>query len=414
MKHFILILFSLFTVVSCAAQGPVLRMGVITDTHYLSPTLMDGGSAMQDYVLRSGKNVEVVPAALDQVLTDYLNSDIEVLLICGDMTKDGEKQSHIDFAAKLKPLQEKGIKIYVIPGNHDINRPDAVEFRGNKKLKVANVSPDEFTDIYADCGYRGALKYDTASLSYVAKLNHKTWLLAIDAAFYSTGEASSRGNIEPDTEQWIVDVLDEAQGKGIQVVGMMHWGLNEHIPYQSMVFPEYLIFDWQRLQSLFADKGMKAIFTGHFHSNDITAFTSDAGNTIYDVETGTLSAYPFAYRFVSLSADAMDIATKHVTSLPDFPNLANDDKVRMRELAKDKALGKLKKMGLDMSDETTFLFAGVLGEVFVLHAYGDEKVDDNLRLRIKELIATMNGSTDELLDFQLDFPPADNDVRIEF
>ncbi|MDH6308440.1 3',5'-cyclic AMP phosphodiesterase CpdA [Dysgonomonas sp. PFB1-18] len=413
MKHITLSLL-LSVSVSLSAIRPI-KMGVITDTHYLSEQLMDGGYAVQNYVLVSGKNIKDTPAVLDKVLADYLNSDIEVLLICGDMSKDGEKQSHLDLVKKLKPLQDRGVKVYVIPGNHDINMPNAVEYKGNKTLPVANVSPREFTDIYAACGYKDAIRRDTASLSYVAQLGEDTWLLAIDAARYEEykGYTVSGGKISAATEKWIVDVLDEAKAKNIQVIGMMHWGLTEHIIYQSMFFKEYLVDDWNRLANLFADKGMKVIFTGHFHSNDISSFRSDKGNIIYDIETGTLSAYPFSYRYVDLYADRIDIRTENVTAVPGNPNLASEDKDRMQSLARQLALQKIKNLGYDFSQDVKEQFADVLSQIFVLHAFGDEKPDDQLKASVEKLSKLMESPMD-LDDMQLDFPPADNNIEITF
>lgn len=412
MKRYLFLLLSIIFSLFVSSQ---IRMGVITDTHYLSEQLMDDGEALQAYISASGKNIKVTPAVLDEVLNGYLQSDIEVLLVCGDMTKDGEKQSHIDFVKRLKPLQDKGVRIFVVPGNHDINMPNAVGYKGKEKYSAANVSPVEFTDIYADCGYKTALKRDKASLSYVAKLNDKTWLLTIDAAKYKDYKTNSisSGRILPQTEQWVVEVLDEAKAKDIQVIGMMHWGLAEHIIYQSMFFGEYLVNDWQRLAALFADKGMKAIFTGHFHSNDISAFTSDVGNTIYDIETGTLSSYPFAYRFVDLYPDRMDIRTKNIVSLPDYPNLAEDDRQRMKVLAEKMAANKLKRLGFGMSPNVLPKFSEVLSQMFVLHLYGDEKMDEDLKLSMQRLAESMDAPID-LSDTELDFPPADNNVEIAF
>ncbi len=276
MKNYLL---SIFVLISCFSRATEpIKLGVITDTHYLSEKLMDGGYAVENYVYQTGRNIHDAPAILDQVLDNYLQSGIQVLLVCGDMTKDGEKQSHIDFAKKLKPLQEKGIRVYVIPGNHDINMANAVEFKGNKAFPTPGISPDEFANIYNDCGYKDAIDRDQASLSYVAGLNDSTWLLAIDAARYQEYKTGSitAGRILPQTEQWIVEILDTARSRGVQVIGMMHWGLTEHIVYQASSFKDYLVADWQRLASLFADKGMKAIFTGHFHSNDISMFTSES------------------------------------------------------------------------------------------------------------------------------------------
>ncbi|SBW04510.1 metallophosphoesterase [uncultured Dysgonomonas sp.] len=407
------ILFLLFA--TSIFAGEPIRIGVITDTHYLSEKLMDDGYALQDYIQVSGKNIKDAPAVLDKVLDDYLHSDIQVLLVSGDMTKDGEKQSHLDFVNKLKPLQDKGVKVFVIPGNHDINMPNSVEFKGNKTLPVSNVTPKEFTDIYASCGYNNALLRDTASLSYVALLDAHTWLVAIDAARYKEYKTRSisGGKISSDTEKWLVEVLDEARLQNVTVIGMMHWGLTEHIVYQSMFFKDYLVDDWKRLANLFADKGMKAVFTGHFHSNDISAFTSDKGNTIYDIETGTLSGYPFSYRFIELSEKGMDIKTKNVTSLPDNPALAEEDKQRMQSLSNKLAVQKLKGMGYNLPDDVSKQFADVLSQIFVLHLYGDEKPDEKLKQSMLRLSKAMETPMD-MEDLQIDFPPADNNVQIAF
>lgn len=414
MKQILLYILSLLFTTSVLADEPI-KIGVITDTHYLSEKLMDDGYALQDYVQMSGKNIKDAPAVLDKVLDDYLHSDIQVLLVSGDMTKDGEKQSHLDFVNKLKPLQNKGVKIFVIPGNHDINMPGAVEFKGNKALPVPNVTPEDFTDIYASCGYNSALLRDTASLSYVASLDTHTWLVAIDAARYKEYKTRSisGGKISADTEKWIVEVLDEARLQNVNVIGMMHWGLTEHIVYQSVFFKDYLVDDWKRFANLFADKGMKAVFTGHFHSNDISAFTSDKGNTIYDIETGTLSGYPFSYRFVELSEKGMDIKTKNVTSLPDNPALAVDDKQRMQFLSHKLTIQKLKGMGYNLPDDVLNQFADVLSQIFVLHLYGDEKPDEKLKQSMLRLSKVMDSPMD-IEELHVDFPPADNNVRIVF
>ncbi len=390
-------------------------MGVISDTHFLSEKMMDDGYALNDYILSSGRNVKDIPAVLDNVLADYLQSDIQVLLVSGDITKDGEKQSHIDFVKRLKPLQDKGVKVIVIPGNHDINIPNSVEFKGNKQLPVANVSPKEFVDIYADCGFRNAIERDSVSLSYVAELNDNTWLLAIDGAKYKEYKVRtiSSGRILPETEKWIVDILDLARQKNIQVIGMMHWGLTEHIMYQSVFFKDYLVQDWQRLANLFADKGMKAIFTGHLHCNDISVFTSEKGNKVYDIETGTLSTYPFTYRFVDLNSRGMNIKTKNIRTIPNNPNLFEDGKWHLQSLADKMAVQKLKGLGYNLSPDILAQFGNTISQVFILHAYGDEKIDSKLNTSIK-VLAKMMGSPVDLTDVQLDFPPADNNVEILF
>lgn len=411
MKRLIVLCFLLLSLYA-QAQSP-LRIGVITDMHYLSEQLMDGGYATQDYVLTSGRNIVESPNILDQVIADYATSNIDILLVCGDMTKDGERLSHKDFVKKLKPLQDKGVRAFVIPGNHDINVPKPKGYLGNTTYETENTSPTQFAEIYASCGYGDAIKRDTASLSYVAPLTDKTWLIAIDAVRYSeyTTKTVSAGRILPQTENWILSVLDEAKEKNIQVVGMMHWGLVEHLPMQASFFADYLVSDWQWLASTFADHGLKLIFTGHFHANDITLHTSSQDNKIYDIETGALCSYPFAYRFVDLYTDKAVVKTKNIVSTPSSPHLAEDSKQQISKIADKMAQGKIKNMGLNMPDNILKPMTDVLSQIFILHLAGDEKITPELKDALNNLMDGTDGDTNSQ---EIDFYPADNNVEITF
>lgn len=380
------------TLLSCASQTETIKMGVFSDAHFLSPKLMDGGSAIQKYDETSGKTVMQVPQVLDQVLKAYEDSDIEVLLIPGDMTKDSEKQSHLDFVEKLNPLIDKGVRVFVIPGNHDVNRPNSVGYRGDETYKVDNVNAEEFSQIYADCGYRDAIKRDRNSLSYVAELNPSTWLLAIDCQEYeeySPTYVTSAGRVKPETEKWIVEIAEEAKKNNIQLIGMMHHNLLEHIPMQSTFFSEYIVDDWQRLRDLFANLGMKVIFTGHFHVNDIAHHLDDKLHKIHDVATGSLVAYSYPYRFVEFDNKEMKITTQNIISTPDAPNLLSDNKLFMQERIRNVALGIIDKRKMDIDPKTKNMLVDIVSKIFIKRMAGDETMDDDLVSSIQKLSAEL-------------------------
>jgi len=377
---------------------------------------MDGEYATDNYIYNSARDIKNVPFLLDSVFNDYLKNNIQVLLISGDITKDGEKQSHIDFVKKLKPLQDKGIRVFVVPGNHDIDR-NSKRFTGNKVFDTETITAGQFAEIYDSCGYGDALQRDPASLSYLASLNDNTWLLSIDVARGNAyrKEGLPSESLSEETETWILNILREAKQKQIQVIGIMHWGLVEHLPYQSKLFPKYLIYDWQRLANLFADNGMKIMFTGHFHSNDISAFSSDAGNSIYDIETGPLCCYPFTYRFAELTDKGISISTKSIKSIPQAPSLANDNKILLKQLVEKTAAIKIKELGFTADNIALKSMTGILSQIFLLHVAGDEKVDDKLMAQIRGLSALLGTATEDEPDIpELDFFPADNNVYIEF
>lgn len=410
MKKVLLIILLLLPLVGKGSEP--IRIGVITDTHYLSEKLIRDGEAIDKYVQSSGKDIRYVPFVLDKVLDEYSNSNINVLLITGDLTKDGEKQSHIDFAQKLIPLRNKGVKIYVIPGNHDINMTKAVGFNKNETYSTPGITPNEFAEIYKDYGYSDVAERDSASLSYVTHLDNDTWLLAIDAAKYAEKTTSS-GRILPTTESWIIKILQEAKNRNKQVIAMMHWGVTEHIMYQSEFFGNYLVDDWQRIAPLLADNGVKAIFTGHFHANDITMYKSPDGNKLYDIETGTLSSYPYAYRFVDLHKGKMDITTKNITSIPQKPDLAEESKQTLRQLAESQAKSRFNKLGFDIPEFLSQPLTEAISRIFITHLGGDEQIDDET-LSILEGLSFILGDSLDAKEVNLDYYPADNNVSINF
>ena len=422
MRNFFLVLCSIFicsipTFLSCTEKQTDLKIGVISDIHYLSDSLMDDGDAINKYVENGGKSVKDVPDVLNLVLNDYLDSDIRVLLIPGDLTKDGEKQSHLDLVEKLEPLINKGIQIFVIPGNHDINIPNPLGYNGTQTYRVENINPSEFVSIYNKFGFDKALARDSASLSYVAELDKNTWLIAIDACKYEEykDRSISSGRIKPSTEQWILSILDKAKEQNKQVVGMMHQGLVEHIVMQGTFFKDYLVDDWQRLAPLFADNGMKVIFTGHFHANDITQYISPKGNEIFDIETGSLSAYPFPYRFISLSNNEIKIETKNILATKNNPTLAETSKQQLKRQAKKRAYSMLQNFGISFPDSIKSNIEEIAGEVFIKHIQGDEVVDDRLKVSIINLSTFFDDpKLNRLEDINLDLYPADNNVLIRF
>lgn len=413
-----LLIFSITILSSILCQASnSYKIGIISDLHYLSEQLMDNEEAVNRYISSSARNIKEVPLILDQVINDYINNQIDILLIPGDLTKDGEKQSHLDLVKKLKPLQDKGVRIFVIPGNHDINIPNAKSYQKEKTILTESITSNEFQEIYSELGYNNAIIKDTASLSYVSKIDNKIWLLAIDTSLYNeyTTSSLSAGRISLSTENWIIRILEEAKKKNITIISMMHHGLVEHFQYQSTFFPQYLVDDWYRLASLFADNGVKTVFTGHFHANDIVEFVSINGNKIYDIETGSLASYPFPYRFANLSTEGIQITTKNITSTATNPNLTEESKSQLQALAKYLAEQKIRNKKPDLAFSLREKIADLASKIFILHVAGDEVLSNSIKQQIEEIAIELDIPIDTSLDiFQLDLPPADNNTQITF
>jgi len=292
-------------------------ISVISDPHYYSPSLGTEGSAFEAYLAGDRKMIAESDAILQSAINSIKTEKPNILLISGDLTKDGEKLSHEAFAAYLAGIEATGTKVYVIPGNHDINNPDAMSYSGDSSTPVASVTPEQFASIYDDFGYGEALYRDPNSLSYVAEASDKLWILGIDSCEYDTniadGAPETDGSLSAATKAWVLEKLAEAKLQGITVIGMMHHNLVEHYSLQDELFGDYVIDDSVNLANDFAEAGLSMIFTGHYHANDIVQVT-DSG--LYEIETGSLVTRPSPVRTVTINGDgSVEVSSTSVSEI---------------------------------------------------------------------------------------------------
>jgi hydroxymethylpyrimidine pyrophosphatase-like HAD family hydrolase len=180
------------------------------------------------------------------------------------------------------------------------------------------------------------------------------------------------------------------------------------MPYQATFFPNYLVEDWKKLAAEFADAGMPVVFTGHFHANDVSMLTSANGNTIYDVETGSLSQYPLPYRLVEIDGNTMKIDSYFIQSIEGVSDLQEKYREKMERYAKASVEAQLNKLKIPLAEETRRVLADLLSQINILHVAGDEKIDEETAKAIQKLAETVGDENFDTKSFQLDFPPADN------
>ena len=77
-----------------------------------------------------------------------------------------------------------------------------------------------------------------------------------------------------------------------------HHGVIPHFSMEPELMGEYLVDNYEDCQRRYADAGVSAVFTGHMHANDIDEYhRTEAGNTLYDIETCATVTYPSDIRF---------------------------------------------------------------------------------------------------------------------
>lgn len=310
------------TVPALAAEKPQdmnLRIAVMSDLHYLSPDMIADTADFEHALNSDRKLLKESSSVLHEMLERVRADKPDILLVSGDLTKDGEQECHAALAKQLQQLQQDvpGLKIYVINGNHDIRNYNAKNFNtaDGKAVPATRTEPEDFKQIY-DFVYSDPTVIATftpaegnkaGGLSYVARPVEGLTVIAMDTCRYSSDNTSNgddehetSGAISADLEKWVIEQTAAAKARGDLVIGLEHHGLVPHFDVQPTILPMYLVNGYERIAQEYADAGMSVVFTGHMHAVDIAAMTTAAGNTFYDIETGSALTYPCPVRFVDL------------------------------------------------------------------------------------------------------------------
>ncbi|WP_419660786.1 choice-of-anchor I family protein [Desulfosarcina variabilis] len=407
---------------SAAAQ--TARIAVIADPHFYDTDLGTQGAAFEAYLAQDRKMLVQSEAILASAVHMIKAKQPDIVLVPGDLTKDGERSSHEKFAAYLADLEASDIQVLVCPGNHDINNPHAVSFNGDTTASVPTVTPIEFADIYNEYGYGEAIERDPASLSYLAEPVPGLWVLALDVAIYednlSNGTPETGGAFRPETLTWALEKLAEARTMGKQVIAIEHHGITEHYTGQSTAFADYVIDDWQTVSATLANAGLQMVFTGHYHANDITETTTDDGlPTLFDIETGSLVTYPCPVRFVSVTQTGAAIHTEYISKIDydtgdvSFPEYAEN--FLYEGLLGIAQYTLTNQYGLPEAQTTAL--APYVADAFAAHYIGDETPDAATLAFIQGLLsdsdATVQFLGQSLYSLWTDLPPADANTFLD-
>ena len=372
------LLLAVVMLASCCIQ-PVSaadhKIVVIADPHVMPASLLTNpnNSDWKTYLDGSRKLIDYSQALFDQAVTTIsaMEDKPELVLIVGDLTKDGEKASHNYLIGKLDDLKAAGIQTLVIPGNHDLGTTDAKVY-GMTTSDAATITLAGFAELYKDYGYGSTSEREsTSSLTYACEPIDGLVILGIDSG--------TEGSLSADVLSWVCGKASEARAAGKQVIAMMHHPLIPHITGGEAFMSSVSVAHYADVRNSLADAGVSVIFTGHSHISDIAKdWNGDKSKTIYDVTTGSLCSYPCDYRVVTIdhTLTSMEIATESITttegrSLTDEAFSTGTAKTRLKESMTSIIEAKLTDRGYG---SLASMVAPLLASAYIFHAEGNENL----------------------------------------
>lgn len=361
-----------------------ISLSILSDIHILARSLMANNKEFNMAIKYDRKFLVEGEGLLKKALELASLNDSKYIIIPGDLTKDGEKKSHLEVREILKSwtYENPQRKIFLIPGNHDINNKQAFDYKNLKKTD--GIEPREFFEIY-DFLYKDRVLefYKNSNIfrshldfinkkfnrdfkysyycqgygSYLARIDNNLenknslTLLFIDTSIYSCdyeqnhkdGKTNVVGALDKNIMKWAIEKIDEAKARKDMIFVISHHALIPNFRDQRLVLGPFIIKNWNEKYidddprindklpiEVLADMGVKFLFTGHLHENGTAKYKSVLGNEIFNIQTGSTVTYPLPIRHINVLDDieefngfSVDLKTQLIKSFS-YENLSGE------------------------------------------------------------------------------------------
>ena len=268
-----------------------VQIAFAADLHYISPKLTDKGPLFQYVAERNdGKLILYTEEILDAFIAQMLEERPEVVILAGDLSYNGEFESHLSLAEKLRRLQAEGIQVLVLSGNHDVDNPRAYSFHGESYEKARPTTPQDFSEIYYEFGPAQAISIDPASGSYVFQLEDMLRILMLDT------NSVSKNSLPSESFSWLEEQLRDAQNQNIHVIAVSHQNLKIHHP---LFIRGYRITNASSIEKLYRQYKVICQLSGHMHIQHAVA------GTVPEILTSPLCLTPVRYGWLVWNGESL-------------------------------------------------------------------------------------------------------------
>ena len=281
---------------------------LLTDSHYVSKKNWVEGKPFTFRERSDQIALKTTPEILDTFLEKVVaDSETDTVLFTGDNVNNCDMNSHYEFKERLEMLVEAGKKVYVIYATHDYSGggEDNNWFKSSRYTEtgtepIESMRKGGLFDFYYDYGPKQALSVHRESGSYTVKLCDGVRLIAI----VDNGDGGGYCGLFEDGVEWLKNEIKEAKDNGDFVLLATHhpvlppWEVYRHVADEEMYG------GYRELWKIMCENGVRVIFTGHTHIQNIRKYTDNNGKWFLDISTIALANAAGKMRKVNVDAES--------------------------------------------------------------------------------------------------------------
>ena len=281
---------------------------LLTDSHYVSKKNWVEGKPITFRERSDQIALKATPEILDTFIDKIIaDSETDTVLFTGDNVNNCDMNSHYEFRERLERLVNAGKKVYVIYATHDYSGSgeDKNWFSGCRYTEtgtepVESMKKGGLYEFYCDYRPKQALSVHRESGSYSVKLGDRVRLIAI----VDNGDGGGYCGLFEDGVEWLKNEIKAAENDGDYVLLATHhpvlppWEIYRHVADHEMYG------GYRELWKIMCENGVRVIFTGHTHIQNIRKYTDDNGNWFVDVSTVAIANSAGKMRKVTVDAES--------------------------------------------------------------------------------------------------------------
>jgi len=289
---------------SSTAQKEEVTLFHATDMHYLSQQLTDNNEYFLE-IIKSGDGkmtqyCEQICEAFTETVTEQKP---DAVLISGDITFNCEKLSHEDFILKLRRIEQAGVDVIAIPGNHDMEYPFSRGYSAEGSYKADYTSEAEFLEYYKDFGPDIAYTVSPDGFSYIVQVGSNIYVAAVyTPQSFMTGIPYA----EDETLAWLDTELAKLP-QDAKIVSLTHQNILNHYPDDAFS-AEYTIANNEELVAIYEKYGVDLNLSGHIHLQHI----AETAGGVADISTSSMTICDCHYGVVTVDSEKMSYSTRSI------------------------------------------------------------------------------------------------------